>query len=662
MKLKTVNHKSVLLLVVVISLTGAIAPVVPHLGSNVAQAQENPENFYAYAPYWYVDGLTDSFIEVKNHLREELIVAPILRLTTGQSLKLPSIAIAPLMTKRMRLKDHLHFKSQGGKRIGRWGDGSRPNSLVGSAQLSLVSPKSVSAKAFSAWIIVEDLQEKLVFVASPFENPADAISNVLEGLWWVPYPDTQVYFALQNTSRIPVTLRVELFNDRKAIRTLILRLKASSMNLINIVNLLQPDTLPAMGGIRFTYESKGDHILPGRILGRGILIQEKKGFSSPLVLYGSLGHVPTNTSHELHAPAAYFGKLDRLLARTEGSSHPHLLMRNITEQNITAQVRIYGRDASGKPAELYLQAVAIEPHALIHIDLEEQRQQLQSPIADGVAGLRVIHNGGPTDIIAELINVDDTGHTVLYDRIRNLFLHKASMQVAISFSFEWDHQARDRQTFLILKNVTDEPQEARILLHYDQGRRQYDVRLPKIDAQQVEIVDIKLLRDNQIKDKNGQTLPSDVQFGGAVIFSEPGAFAISDPTFILGPEKSPRGSVGSFSCINDHGIPICDGAQSDLGNLGFQLRLLNEELRKPTPDPGRVRILKDLVIVWVDQIISNLNAYIASGCCEPHLDVLQSQVSALPWPGDQEVQGARSRLINAIQAAKVRARGDHEHC
>src|SRR5262249_34021755 len=159
-------------------------------------------------------------------------------------------------------------------------------------------------------------------------------------------------------------------------------------------------------------------------------------------------------------------------------------------------------------------------------------------------------------------------------------------------------------TFLILKNCTNEPQEAHIILHHDRGKKKYDFKLPKIDAQQVGIVDIKQLRDDKVQDKNGQTLPADAQFGGAVVFSQAGAFVISDPTFILGPEKSPRFGIGGYSCVNTDHTPVCDAASNDVRDLAFYLESLNRELQKSTPDPGQIELKKELVRLQVEKIIA----------------------------------------------------------
>ncbi len=288
-----------------------------------------------------------------------------------------------------------------------------------------------------------------------------------------------------------------------------------------------------------------------------MLIEEKRGFSSPLMAYGSLVNVPRGVpsevrAPELQAPIAYFGMLERLLKGSQAYLHPHLLLRNTTKHQRVVQCIVYGRDRHGESTTFQLEPITLLPQSLLHFDLEEQRHRTKSPLADGVAGLRLMHNGAITDIVAEIINVDETGDVVWYDRFRNLWLHEAARQTAISFNLE-----PGGQTFLILNNVPDTPQHAQVLLHYDHGMRQYEIEVSKIPPQQVETIDIKWLRDSGALDKHGQLLPTDVTFGGMDIHTEPGAFVCSDPTFISAEPNLSEEKVFFFSNLGAGVINTC---------------------------------------------------------------------------------------------------------
>jgi hypothetical protein len=92
-----------------------------------------------YAPYWYVDKLTDSIVEVKNHLASTLMLP--FEVSAGQGPdELGIIVIPPHATTRTSLKGFstvLQLMAQKSAIVAQnlWGDASRPNSAFGVAVL-----------------------------------------------------------------------------------------------------------------------------------------------------------------------------------------------------------------------------------------------------------------------------------------------------------------------------------------------------------------------------------------------------------------------------------------------------------------------------------------------------------------------------------------------
>jgi hypothetical protein len=325
----------------------------------------------------------------------------------------------------------------------------------------------------------------------------------------------------------------------------------------------------------------------------------------------------------------------------------------------------YGKDKDGKPAELKIEPITLFPNHTVHIDLQDRREKDKSILADGAAGVRLSHGGGPTDVVTELLSIDEAGQVVFYDDVRSHFFYVATVQSAISFNLQ-----DENRSFLIIKNTTDEPRKPRIILNYNDGIDYYEVNLKDIPPQQTEIIDFRHLRDAKIPDVSGHILPADLKFGGSLIFSEPGAFVISDPTFIYGSRPAPAGDPADNepfflpSCARSVRVDdplICDAAQPRVNTLKEDLEKLNQELFKTPPDPRRIAILEGIVDIDVDLMIAELDSNISSGCCEPQLRNLEAQVAALPWLG-ADVQQHRIRLINAIRAAQVKARNDRVHC
>jgi murein DD-endopeptidase MepM/ murein hydrolase activator NlpD len=470
------------------------------------------------------------------------------------------------------LQEHLGARP-GSTSSGRWGNGSRIGSLVGSALLTPLTPEDAGLDAFTAWIVTAAPEEGLV-LPTPFVPPTS--SDTFEAVCWLPYPGTRAYLALQNISGSSLDLTLKSPNDYKQGKSddgETHHLHPFAWRLLDITTLLQPSgealDRGAVGeihaGIRLTCKTE-DAPAQGSVVGRGLLIDQQHGFSSPFVIQEPIGNVPRDAITEIHAPLLLFGRLDSLLSGSTAQMHPHLLMRNISFTLVTTQATIWGKSANGNVAQWALQPIMLAPRHVEHIDLEEERRVSGSVIVDGVAGLRLMHDGAPTDVIVELVNVDETGDVVMYDRVRNLFFHESTMQVAISFSL-----SEGGQTLLSLKNVTDQAQGARVVLDYYDGKAQYHVNVAAIEPQQTTVIDIGQLRDDRVPDRNGSILPADVTFGGAVIFSEPGAFVAADPTFLFRTSEGSREREVLAVIEETWGGPSCVGE----GGGG-----------RPDPDPG----------------------------------------------------------------------------
>ena len=101
--------------------------------------------------------------------------------------------------------------------------------------------------------------------------------------------------------------------------------------------------------------------------------------------------------------------------------------------------------------------------------------------------------------------------------------------------------------------------------------------------------------------------------------------------------------------------PLCEVTGPDLERLADNIRWLNAELRKRTPDPKRLGRLRSLLSLQVKIIIQSLDPYINAGCSEPNLETLRLMVQALPWPKDAAAQAERTKLLNSIGEAQKNA-------
>jgi hypothetical protein len=107
--------------------------------------------------------------------------------------------------------------------------------------------------------------------------------------------------------------------------------------------------------------------------------------------------------------------------------------------------------------------------------------------------------------------------------------------------------------------------------------------------------------------------------------------------------------------------PVCGAARADLATIAGDLTLVNNEMAKGAgASARRLDLKKKLLDLDVDGMIGALDSYIVTGCCEPSLKVLESEVKALPW--HVSVVPTLTKLLREIGAAQARARKDFTHC
>ncbi len=507
-----------------------------------------------FAPYWYVDDLTDSVIEVKNNLTDVLTVRARLTTEGGVPIVLEEFELAPLGWSSVWLRSRLPAKlfASNGSSSPSWGDGSRPNSLVGSAYLEPVKPPGHRADAISGWIRVEDPTERLGVVAT-FETLTYAVSaSEQHALWWLPFPNSRAYFALQNASTIPLELGVDLYTEVSSGSTEV-SIPALGSTTLDIAGVLGHAVPSAMGGITFraVRADPGDIGL-NRLIGRGRVIQEQMGFATSLKLHESGVDAPSNRGGEVHAPVAFFGRLERLLPRSGMVLHPHLLLRNAGDRRSRVEIDVHARTGGGDPVKWGLAPLELGPQQMTDIDLEWWRRRSDTTLGEGVGGVRVRYDGLPTHLVAELVNVEEHGRFAWYDATRRRPLHQTTRQIVISLAIDDEHEP-----FLFLKNMTDQPQLPRIILDYAGGSEHYNVPISVVAPQQTVTVDIRRLRDDRVPDDKGELLPESLDFATAAVFHEAGAFAVSDPTFISVRPSTARSAAGPERDRDPDFAPSC---------------------------------------------------------------------------------------------------------
>ncbi len=530
----------------------SLTPLIRHSARSQGLGFPSPSNLSAptsltktqggpskvYCPYWYLDRNTTSVLEVTNNAGASQTVTPSLLLKGVERVPLDPVTIPSHATKRISLNQALSARSNSGSSPGgeqRWGDGSRIGSIWGSATLQSESVGSISGK-----ILSENPQESLAVHSGFYEGKYG--NRILSSMWWLPTRNTVALYAVQNISYSELPVITMLYLDGRVIPGRSVNLPAGSSRLIDLRDLL-PDhisrgRLPEVGMVRFIANSES-----GSLMGRAILFDESRGFSTPLAMRSLSAH-STNT---LQMPGAPFGQPNRRLGFPFGTKFTtQLLLTNTSNKALDVMVTLDGRNAAGIPASWDLPVIELAPLGSRVVDLDKARIQSRAPIADGHVGIRLTHTGTVLDLSAEAVTVDQT----LRFSFDNEFYDNelvARVYNAVSFNL-----TGNKNTLLLIKSSSDRVIQFGYKLNYEYQGVVYSYRaaLSELKPYELRVVDIKSLRDSRVIDADGRVLPAHVQFGNANIYS-------NQPIISGDPNYDPVAGVSS-SCIGPCCQLVCD--------------------------------------------------------------------------------------------------------
>jgi hypothetical protein len=183
------------------------------------------------------------------------------------------------------------------------------------------------------------------------------------------------------------------------------------------------------------------------------------------------------------------------------------------------------------------------------------------------AGLEFHYTGELGSLITAAFSVSDGG-----DQVFRVPLWDIAAQRSATGGYPWYIEGRS-STVVYIKNVTDQPGQFRMYLMYPSDSYLYP--LTTVAPGQTITVDIRALRDNQIPDMNGKTIPS-TETRGQVQWSMTGG---QDLVLIGRSEQADlvKGISSNYSCVNCCGNSFYDGwltPDESSGSVGGQMQFV----------------------------------------------------------------------------------------
>jgi hypothetical protein len=389
------------------------------------------------------------------------------------------------------------------------------------------------AMALGAQEIITDAAHGLNFdvhltAYDDFESPR------VEGLWWAldHQSEAKVFFANTKTSHTRVT--PFYYVSGTEYRGDSVDLDGHESSSIDIEKELKELHVPGnitVGGITLKY-TNGE----GAIAVVGVIANKQTGFSTTMRFIDAASQ-KTTTLHGANLPIGKAQSDSGFPSNTRFT--PHVIVRNNTEQTVQIHARIR-YTLYDQPNVINLGSMSISGNQVRELDLTSAINAIGNhPVAD--TGIEIEHNRHPGAIMAYAAGVDHSGNKAFDVPIKD--------PKAMNFlggSYPWNI-AGDNHAVLHVKSI-DAPTDGQkrqfmVKLYFDGG--EYNLPLQQIEAGQTSEVDIKKLRDDQVKDALGHVIPLTVTGGQLAWYGRAnkgefiGRLAAYDPV---------AGTSSSFSC------------------------------------------------------------------------------------------------------------------
>lgn len=339
---------------------------------------------------------------------------------------------------------------------------------------------------------VTDEQHSLMFDDKLVELATEFKSQRLEGVWWLPSHKAEIRLALSNTTDSALTATINAYGTApKQKEPLVLTLASHETRIMDV----QRDVAGKKGGV--LAEAGGVSIghsgQPGALLARGFIEEPAIGYSSFIKF-----------SDPLKAKSSKLQGAGLRISDVAGEElTPVAVARNIGSSASVVSGRIPYTLNDGSTGAVSLPEMLLAPGEAKVIDLA--RAVKASGIRQNVAtaGAEFEYSTEPGSVMMSALSVSRDGNQVF-----NVPLWDIAAQRSSTGGYPWSIDG-DSSTVVYIKNVTDSPQKFTLDLDFGDGGSSgvYATGMRTVEAHQTVALDVRELRDNQVPDTAGRTIP-----------------------------------------------------------------------------------------------------------------------------------------------------------
>lgn len=354
-----------------------------------------------------------------------------------------------------------------------------------------------------AQVKMMDEAQSLMFDEQLVEQAMMFKSSRLEGVWWLPSQECQVEMCFSNTTDLPLpimALAQDTETKQKFPITLILQ--PHETRITGLRDLLKAkQVLPISGSISITHQGQ-----PGALLARGMVQESVKGFSSAIQFVDPA----TLKSTMLRGTGLHLEQIggDEL--------RPIVVAYNMGDATAVISGKVCFTSRDGLAAALPVAKVRLRAGELKLLSLKSALRRMKSEEITS-AGLEFQYQGMPGSVMISALSVDAS-----LNQVYQVPMLDPAAQKSSTGGYPWRIE-NSSSTMVYIMNTIDRLQYYTAYLKVAGG--DYVMGTNKLEPGQTVTYDIRALRDNQVKDRDGRVIPVDAtsgQFYWSIIQSESG--------------------------------------------------------------------------------------------------------------------------------------------
>jgi hypothetical protein len=392
-------------------------------------------------------------------------------------------------------------------------------------------------------------------------EPGNSSSLMQAGVWWLPSSKGAVDLIVSNTTGERLSVSATVRSEAPQVeRTVTLELRPHETKLLDLKSEFigkAPGTMSRFGAISVEYNGS-----PGGLVVRAMAYDAAVGYSLPVQFSAPM----EGKSTSLQGAGLRVGRVGR------DALSPKVVAYNAGDTSTTLNGRVQYTTTDGTNGMAYFPQIELAPGTIQVIDVSQSLRlhNVENKIA--TAGLEFEYTGSPGRVITSAFSVSQSGEQVFRVPLWDIVAQRSA-----TGGYPWYIQGNS-STVVYIKNVTDEQRQYTLQLRHESGV--YAVGVQTIEPHQTVTFDIRALRDQQVPDPDGHTLPLEAK-SGQVNWSMRGA----QNQVLIGRSEQvdvAKGVSSNYACQNCCPDSFDSGWVDPGGALGFVGDWWNFQAREQT--------------------------------------------------------------------------------